>query len=169
MINLVEECEKWGFEQWSSFDNERLKTLPKKDQDAIIKAKNLFFSCYYSNTPNAISEGEDPDPPDSYEQFSEENEKKQEEYIKNRGRSFVFYSSFIEALEDLDDKQFRECIIAMCNYGLYQEKKEYKGVVKMFMTQAMPQLDANERKKLTARLNGKSGGAPLRNQNARKK
>jgi hypothetical protein len=165
---LVKECRDWNYDEWSSFDNAILSTLPKDEQDAIVKEKNLFWGCYYANTPNAISEGEDPDPPDSYEQFLEETRKKQEQYIKNRGASFVFYHSFIEALEDMNDKEFRECILALCNYGLYQKKGEYKGMVKMYMTQAIPQLDYNKRRKLTNILNGQKGGAPLGNQNAKK-
>jgi hypothetical protein len=157
---LIEECKSWDFIQWDNFDDNILKTLSKNEQDAIIRQKNLFFQCYYSNTSNAISEGEDTDPQDSYEQFLEDTRKKQEKYIKNRGASFVFYHSFIEALVDMDDKQFRESIIALCDYGLYQIKGEYKGIVKMFMTQAIPQLDTNERKRLTNILNGQKGGRP---------
>jgi hypothetical protein len=104
----------------------------------------------------------------SHDEFEEETRKKQERYIKERGASFVFYNSFIEALEDMSDKDFRACILALTNYGLNREKGEYKGIVKMYMTQAIPQLDANERKKEIARINGKQGGAPLNNQNAKK-
>jgi hypothetical protein len=172
MASLVEECKAWGYDQWNDFDNpkfqETLKKLPKADQEEIIRAKDLFWKCHASPTPNAISEGENSDPPDSYEQYLEETRKKQEKYIKERGASFVFYQSFIEALEDLDEKQFRECILALCDYGLFQEKREYKGAVKMFMTMVMPLIDANERKRLTAQLNGKHGGAPTGNHNARK-
>ena len=113
-------------------------------------------------------EGEDMEPESSYDEFAEENGRRQEQFIKERGASFVFYASFIEALEDLNDKQFRECILALADYGLHGKKGEYKGIVKMYMTQAIPQIDANERKKLIARQNGMNGGAPDGNQNARK-
>ena len=105
---------------------------------------------------------------DSYEQFAEESRKNQEQFIKERGASFIFYNSFIEALEDMNDIDFRACITALADYGLHGKKGEYKGVVKMYMTQAIPQIDANERKKLIARQNGMGGGAPEGNQNARK-
>jgi len=104
----------------------------------------------------------------TYEEFEKETERKQAQYIKERGASFIFYNSFIEALEDMNDKDFRACILALTNYGLNREKDEYKGVVKMYMTQAIPQLDANERRKETARINGKKGGAPQKNENAKK-
>ena len=113
-----------------------------------------------------MTEGKNPE--DSYDQFIEESRKKQEQFVKERGASFVFYNSFIEALEDMSDADFRACIMALSDYGLHRKKGEYKGIVKMYMTQAIPQLDANERKKLIARQNGKNGGAPEGNQNARK-
>jgi len=105
----------------------------------------------------------------SHNEFEKENTERQKQYIKQRGASFVFYNSFIEALEDMSDKDFRACILALTNYGLNKEKGDYKGVVKMYMTQAIPQLDANERKKEIARINGLKGGAPKDNDNAKKK
>jgi hypothetical protein len=120
----------------------------------------------YKNT--SLSESENKASENSYEEFLEDTRKKQEEFIKERGASFVFYESFIEALEDMSDKEFRACILALTNYGLHKKSEEYKGIVKMYMTQAKPQLDANERKKIKARTNGMQGGAPLGNQNARK-
>ena len=104
----------------------------------------------------------------SYDDFYEENEQRQEQYIKERGESFVFYHSFIEALEDLNDKDFRACIKALTDYGLYKKTGEYKGVVKMYMTHIKPQINANEYKRLIARQNGLKGGAPVGNQNAKK-
>jgi hypothetical protein len=161
MASLVEECLTWNYDQWEGFNNptfqEVFNKLSKKDQEEIIKQKDLFWQ----RTNDTISEGEAPD-------LLEETRKKQAEYIKKRGASFVFYESFLGALEDLDDKQFRECIVALCNYGLYQKKGDYKGVIKMYMSATIPQIDANELKRITARLNGMNGGAPNGNQNAKK-
>jgi hypothetical protein len=172
---LVNQCKGWDLDRWTEFDNtyyqeKVFSRLSKTDQKIILREKELFFNCYCSSTPNAISEGDKYAPPETgYEHFLEETMKKQEEYIKNRGASFVFYQSFIEALEDMDDKQFRESILALCNYGLFKQKSDYKGMVKMYMTQAIPQLDSNERRRLTNIINGhKSPGAPKGNQNARK-
>ena len=56
--------------------------------------------------------------------------------------------------------------MALTDYGLYQKRGEYKQPVKMYMTQAIPQIDANEGKRKKASENGKKGGAPMGNQNA---
>jgi len=168
---LVKDCLEWDYEKWKSFDNPNFqnlfKGLSQSDQQEILMQKKLFWECYEGNS-NPISEGENKNPENGYEEFLEETHKRQEQYIKERGASFIFYHSFIEALEDMEDKQFRDCILALTDYGLYQKKGEYKGVVKMYMTQAIPQLDASERKKQIARENGKNGGAPPGNQNAKR-
>jgi hypothetical protein len=171
-IELSQKCLKWGFDEWNDFDNPifqaQFQNLSESEQEKILMQKKLFWDCYNGNK-NPISEDDKyAEPEGGYEEFLEETRKKQERYIKDRGASFVFYHSFIEALGDMNDKQFRECILALCDYGLYQKKGEYKGLVKMYMIQAMPQLDANERNKLIARQNGLKGGAPEGNQNARK-
>jgi hypothetical protein len=169
--SLLEQCKGWGYDEWKDFDNPifqaTIQKLLESEQQQILMQKNLFWACYNGNS-NPISEGENTNPEDSWEEYVEEGRKKQEQFIKERGASFVFYHSFIEALEDMDDKNFRTCILALTDYGLYRKEGEYKGIVKMYMTQAKPQLDANERKKITARINGEKGGAPLGNQNARK-
>ena len=90
----------------------------------------------------------------------------QAEYMTKENPSFVFYHSFYEMIEDLTDKDFAACIRAACKYGLYGKKEEYKGNVKMFMSAVVPQIDANARRRITARLNGLNGGAPNGNQNA---
>jgi hypothetical protein len=102
--------------------------------------------------------------PDNYEEYIEKTQEAQEQFIKKRGPSFVFYHSFIEALEDMNDIDFRACILALTDYALYGKESEYKGIVKMYMTQARPQIDANLKK----RINGLKGGPPLGNDNARK-
>ena len=169
--SLLQQCKEWDYDKWKDFDGPvfqaHFKRLPENEQQEILMQKKLFWDCYEGNS-NPISEGENKTPEDSYEEYVEETRKKQEQYIKERGASFVFYNSFIEALEDMNDKDFRACILALTNYGLNREKGDYKGVVKMYMTQAIPQLDANERKKEIARINGKFGGAPPNNQNAKK-
>jgi len=168
---VLEQCKSWDYEKWIDFDNPTFQNLfrglSESDQQEILMQKKLFWDCYNGNS-NPISDGENKNPEDGYAEFVEESRKKQEQYIKERGASFVFYHSFIEALEDMDDKQFRACILALTNYGLYQKKEEYKQPVKMYMAQAIPQIDANEGKRKRARENGQKGGAPEGNQNARK-
>lgn len=165
--SLLQQCKEWDYETWKDFDNPvfqaRFKRLPETEQQEILMQKKLFWDCYEGNS-NPISEGENKNPENSYEEYEEETRKKQERHIKERGASFVFYHSFIKALEDLDDKDFRACIMALTDYGLYKKEGEYKGIVKMYMTGTIPQIDANERK----RINGKKGGAPKDNHNAKK-
>jgi hypothetical protein len=168
---LSKQCLKWGYDEWKKFDNpifqDGFQTLSKSEQEKILMQKKLFWECYRGSNP--ISEGENHEQFDNaYEEFLEETRKKQEQFIKERGASFVFYHSFVEALEDLNDKDFRTCIMALIDYGLFGKKGEYKGIVKMYMSQAIPQIDANERRRHTAMENGKNGGAPPGNQNARK-
>jgi len=169
--SLSESCKNWGYDELRDFDNpvfqKQLKQLPESEQQQILMQKKLFWNCYEGNS-NPISEGENPDPEDRYEEHQEETRKKQAKYIKDRGASFVFYQSFIEALEDINDNEFRTCIMALTDYGLYQKEEEYKGIAKMFMTMAKPQIDANERRKRIARQNGSHGGAPTGNNNARR-
>jgi hypothetical protein len=162
---------KWGYDEWKNFDTPlfqaRFQALSKSGQDKILMQKKLFWECYEGND-NPISEGENMESESSYEEFAEGSRKKQEQFIKAHGASFVFYNSFIEALEDMDDADFRACIMALADYGLHGRKGEYKGIVKMYMTQAIPQINTNERKKQIARENGKNGGTPKDNRNARK-
>jgi hypothetical protein len=168
---LSNQCMKWGYDEWENFDTPvfqaRFKKLSKPEQEKVLMQKKLFWECFEA-TDNPIADGENLEPENSYDEFIEETRKKQERFIKERGASFVFYNSFVEALEDMSDADFRACIMALSDYGLHSKKGEYKGVVKMYMIQAIPQLDANERKRLIAKQNGKNGGAPEGNQNARK-
>jgi hypothetical protein len=165
---LSEVCKTWGSEEWGSFDNPvfqaRFQELPESEKRLVLTEKSIWE--LYNGNSNPISEGENPCPGDSYSEYLEETQKKQEQFIKERGDSMIIYHSFIEALEDMSDKEFRDCILALTNYGLYGEEADYKGVVKMYMTQAKPQIDANKRRRKTSRENGLKGGAPLDNNNA---
>jgi phosphoglycolate phosphatase-like HAD superfamily hydrolase len=170
-MTLPEKCKSWGYEEWNDFNNpvfqNTFNKLSEKEQNQILAQKNLFWECYNGGS-NAISEEKNKNPEDSREEFEEDSRNNQEKYIKDRGASMVFYSSFIDALSDLSDKEFRDCITALTNYGFYKIKLEYKGITKMFMAQAIPQIAHNELKRETARNNGKYGGAPKGNQNAKK-
>ena len=79
--------------------------------------------------------------------------------------SFVFYRSFYEAIEDLDIETQWLIFKAIVEYGLDGVLPEIDGVAKAVFLMAKPQLDANYRRY----ANGKKGGAPKGNQNARKK
>jgi len=157
----VDDFKSKGAIAWDGFDNpffqqQVFSKFSKADQSEILRLRNTFFGDCSTEADNVESQG-------GYEQHLEETRKKQEEFIEKRGASFVFYHSFIDALEDLDDGTFRKCIMALCeyafylhNHGLPPEDVEYTGTVKMYMSQAKPQLETNARK----RHNGRKGGRP---------
>ena len=71
--------------------------------------------------------------------------------------SFIFYRSFYEAIKDLPQKEFNECIMAICEYGLNGNVIEVKGKIsKMAMTLILPQLEANYKRY----VDGSKGGRP---------
>ena len=95
----------------------------------------------------------------------------------NEKRSFVFYASFLEAMEHLNDSEFRECTLRISNYAFdgIDEKSDSPNI-NIIMAMAKPNLDASGRRYEASVENGKKGaeygklgGAPKGNQNARKK
>ena len=95
----------------------------------------------------------------------------------NEKRSFVFYASFLEAMEHLNDSEFRECTLRISNYAFdgIDEKSDSPNI-NIIMAMAKPNLDASRRRYDACVENGKKGaeygelgGAPKGNQNARKK
>jgi hypothetical protein len=174
MMSLVEQCRSWGAEQWGDFDNPQFQELLGKqssaDREKIVKEKNLFQQRSRASTHSAVSEGEGPDPEVETERERQVAALKAEQaaYMEKQNPSFVMYHSFYESLDDLHGENFEAHMRALCERGLYKKNGDYKGSVKMFMTQAIPQLEANERKRLAAKINGMKGGAPPGNQNAQK-
>lgn len=70
--------------------------------------------------------------------------------------SIVFYRSFYDAIEDLDDESRLEALEAIIRYGLYDEEPSLTGVCKSVFTIARPLIDANKQRA----INGKKGGRP---------
>jgi len=122
----------------------------------------------FEKTDNQQQESANPEVQAAFNRYIAELEVKQAEYMTKENPSFIFYHSFYEMIEDLDDKDFVACIKAACQYGLYNKKEEYSGYVKMFMSAVIPQIDANTKRKIKAKLNGLKGGAPKGNKNAKK-
>lgn len=60
--------------------------------------------------------------------------------------SFIFYRSFYEAIQDLDAKQTRELVVAMCERALNWVDVETKWIVRMAYNLIKPQLDANTKR-----------------------
>ena len=79
--------------------------------------------------------------------------------------SIVFYRSFYEAIEEIEDKDTKlEIYQAIFKYGLDGEETKLKGTAKAIFGLIKPQIDANFKK----RMNGKKGGRPPANQNETK-
>lgn len=78
--------------------------------------------------------------------------------------SFIFYGSFFEAITELSDTEQLALFRAICTYGLTGECGEISGVVRGMFLLIKPQMDANAKRRESA----KSGGAPKGNNNAKK-
>ena len=79
--------------------------------------------------------------------------------------SIVFYRSFFEAVEDLEDSEAKlQAYQAIFRYGLDGKETNLKGAVKAIFRLIKPQIDANYEK----RVNGRKGGRPPQNQNKTK-
>lgn len=70
--------------------------------------------------------------------------------------SFVFYRSFFEALQDLNDKDRLKLYDAICNLALNGEDTELKGITNTVFKLIKPQVFANTKRY----VNGKKGGRP---------
>ena len=70
--------------------------------------------------------------------------------------SFVFYSSFYEALQDLKDKDRLKMYDAICDLALNNKEAKMTGLTKTIFTLIKPQILANTKRY----ENGKKGGRP---------
>ena len=71
-------------------------------------------------------------------------------------KSFIFYRSFAEAIDDLPDNEQLVIYRAIKEYALYGREIELTGTVKSFWTLIKPQITANNRRY----KNGCKGGRP---------
>ncbi|MFR9535100.1 MAG: DUF6291 domain-containing protein [Rikenellaceae bacterium] len=78
--------------------------------------------------------------------------------------SFVFYNSFKQAIDELEDAQQLLLYQSISTYALYRQEPELEGITKVVWVLIKPQLDANWRKY----EKGCRGGAPKGNDNASK-
>ncbi len=70
---------------------------------------------------------------------------------------FVFYSSFMAALEDVPPEEFKECITILSRYAITgEEPEQMSALAKIFFKMAKPQIDANNKR----RSDGLQGGRP---------
>jgi len=79
--------------------------------------------------------------------------------------SFIFYKSFYEAIKGMPRDIQGEIYTAIMEYSLYgNEIENLKPIAKSVMVLIKPQLEANNKRY----NNGKKGGAPVGNKNAKK-
>lgn len=70
--------------------------------------------------------------------------------------SFVFYRSFMDAIEQLDDSQHLEVLRAIIEYALEGTMPKKKGIASAILMSVKPVIDKNN----TSYENGKKGGRP---------
>lgn len=78
--------------------------------------------------------------------------------------SFVFYRSFLEGIKELEDEEKLSIFFAISEYALDGKLPQLTGAMKALFLQMKAQIDANE----IRRENGRNGGAPKGNSNAKK-
>lgn len=91
--------------------------------------------------------------------------------MEHERKSFVFYGSYDEAIRMLETPEQRNLLyMAISDFGLRGIYPEDTGdkLVDMALKFVRPLIDANLERKERAKENGKYGGAPKGNQNAKK-
>lgn len=83
----------------------------------------------------------------------------------NMTDGFVFYASFLKALETLPDDERLKAYDMICRYALYEETPEGTGPALGMFYMAQAQIDANRRR----RENGQKGGRPKTEEKAEEK
>lgn len=87
------------------------------------------------------------------EQISQKNEKN----VEKIRESFIFYRSFFEAIEELDDKKRLKMYDSIAKLALKNEETDdLKGICKQLFTLIKPQITANNKRY----EDGKKGGRP---------
>lgn len=82
--------------------------------------------------------------------------------------SFVFYKSFYESIKEVDDNIQLELFKAICEYSLNNEEIELTPISRALFTLMKPIIDSATKRYVASVENGKKGGAPKGNQNAKK-
>jgi hypothetical protein len=77
---------------------------------------------------------------------------------KNEKRSFVMYDSFLEAMQHLDDRGFRECVLKIRDFALEGKAEQSANqIVNVIMLLAKPNLESARRRYEACVENGKKG------------
>lgn len=69
--------------------------------------------------------------------------------------SYVFYKSFAETLDCLNNEQYGAFMRAVNNYALFDIEPELNGILKMLFVLIKPQIDANAKKRDFGYLGGR--------------
>ena len=83
-------------------------------------------------------------------------------------QSYTFYLSFEEGLQHLDDHDELIMRRALSRYALYGEMPDLPGYLMLGFTSWKANVDSSNERREASAANGKRGGAPKGNQNARK-
>ena len=81
---------------------------------------------------------------------------------------FIFYDTYFEAFSELPDEDRLKVYDALIAYGLFGEERELPAHLKPCLALAKPGIDSARRRYRSRVANGKCGGAPKNNQNAKK-
>ena len=93
--------------------------------------------------------------------------------MQDRNESFVFYRSFMEALEDLPAEQYKAVMSALLHYGIDGEMPDDEDPVVQALFKLMkPQVDANVKRRNAGKAGaanrwGKSNGNPMADDDAK--
>lgn len=79
--------------------------------------------------------------------------------------SFIFYKSFYEAIQEVDNNTQLEVLKAICELALYGKDTNLNGVGKIMFTLIKPQIEANTKRY----TDGKKGGRPKKETDGFKK
>ena len=167
-----------GPEEWGGFENPTFQALFKKELTPLEQKEVLWMrdEFYRANPPEGEAAGakdektevrnahsgpggeEATEPQDAYGVDRE----KQREFVEKRGMSFVFYSSYMDAMEDMDAEEALKCLYALCKYAFHLDKYGYpptdakydEKLVRIFMSQAAPQLEASYKNRSASRRGG---------------
>lgn len=87
--------------------------------------------------------------------------------MEEKKESIVFYRSFYEAIDELKPTEYKNTMNAILQYAFDGVEPELKGVAKVVFSLVKPQIDANQKRYSASVENGKKGGAPKGNDNAK--
>ena len=76
--------------------------------------------------------------------------------------SFVFYTSWYEAIRELDEQEQLKALVAIMDYQAYHKEPEVAGATKAIFMMAKPLADTAYQNRMAKVNNGKKGGRPTK-------